>query len=210
MALWYREPEPVSTPDIKKATDKKDSSQGRRHHDHRRGFARHAAAAAQGFAGSRATPSCPRSKFARRWLYSKGIMLPGGGLQPGDVELEDFFECCKDPMNHKPKANLEHWAERFHRRDSLEPGDGRSTAASTSAKSSRWDAASIGRLPRCPALAAGREDETQQWPGHHPPKSILNVAPFPGSLSTEMCPLWSLTTDCTIASPNPVPCVLVV
>ena len=42
------------------------------------------------------------------------------------------------------------------------------------------------------------------------PNSIRNVVPRPGSLSTEIRPLWSLTTDCTMASPSPVPCCLVV
>ena len=42
------------------------------------------------------------------------------------------------------------------------------------------------------------------------PNSIRNVVPLPGALSTEMRPWWSLTTDCTIARPSPVPCVLVV
>ena len=45
---------------------------------------------------------------------------------------------------------------------------------------------------------------------HAHPKSIRNVVPLPFSLSTAMRPLWSLTTDCTIASPSPVPCVFVV
>ena len=45
---------------------------------------------------------------------------------------------------------------------------------------------------------------------HRHPKSIRNVVPLPFSLSTAMRPLWSLTTDCTIAKPSPVPCVLVV
>jgi len=47
------------------------------------------------------------AKFARRWIYSKGIMAPEEDRNPVTVELEDFFLRCKDPMNHKPKANLE-------------------------------------------------------------------------------------------------------
>ena len=46
------------------------------------------------------------AKFARRWLYSKGIMLPEEDYNPVDGELRDFFECCKDPNNHKPKSDL--------------------------------------------------------------------------------------------------------
>ena len=47
------------------------------------------------------------SKFARRWLYSKGIMVPEEDRNPVTIELEDFFLCCKDPANHKPKSNLD-------------------------------------------------------------------------------------------------------
>jgi predicted dehydrogenase len=47
------------------------------------------------------------SKFARRWLYSKGIMVPEEDRNPVTVELEDFLLCCKDPANRKPKANLD-------------------------------------------------------------------------------------------------------
>ena len=40
--------------------------------------------------------------------------------------------------------------------------------------------------------------------------SMRKVEPRPFSLSTEMRPPWSLTTDCTMARPRPVPWVLVV
>ena len=39
---------------------------------------------------------------------------------------------------------------------------------------------------------------------------MTKVAPPPVRLSTEIEPLWSATTDCTMASPRPVPCSLVV
>ena len=46
------------------------------------------------------------AKFARRWLYGKGIMLPEEDLNPVDAELRAFFECCKDPLHKRPKADL--------------------------------------------------------------------------------------------------------
>ncbi|MGD0365804.1 MAG: Gfo/Idh/MocA family oxidoreductase [Bryobacteraceae bacterium] len=106
-ALWYREPKPVSAPDVKKATDKKDTFKA--------GATMTTAAASRGIPlllpkdSQDANDSflTRESKFARRWLYSKGIMAPEEDRNPVTVELEDFFLCCKDPANHKPKANLE-------------------------------------------------------------------------------------------------------
>jgi hypothetical protein len=46
------------------------------------------------------------AKFARRWLYGKGIMLPEEDYNPVDAELRAFFECCKDPLHKRPKADL--------------------------------------------------------------------------------------------------------
>jgi predicted dehydrogenase len=44
-------------------------------------------------------------KFARRWLYSKGIMLPEEDRNPVDIQLERFFESCRN--GKKPVADLE-------------------------------------------------------------------------------------------------------
>jgi predicted dehydrogenase len=44
-------------------------------------------------------------KFARRWLTAKGIMLQEERRNPVDVELESFFQNCKDGKT--PRANLE-------------------------------------------------------------------------------------------------------
>ena len=106
-ALWYREPKPVSAPDVKKATGKKEVFQA--------GATMTTAAASRGIPlllpkdSAEASDSflTRESKFARRWLYSKGIMAPEEDRNPVTIELEDFFLCCKDPMNHKPKSNLE-------------------------------------------------------------------------------------------------------
>ncbi|HEY1341071.1 MAG TPA: gfo/Idh/MocA family oxidoreductase, partial [Bryobacteraceae bacterium] len=44
-------------------------------------------------------------KFARRWLTSKGIMLQEEQRNSVDVELESFFQNCRD--GKKPRADLE-------------------------------------------------------------------------------------------------------
>ena len=45
------------------------------------------------------------AKFARRWLFSKGLMVQEERKNPVDVELESFFQNCKDLQ--KPKADIE-------------------------------------------------------------------------------------------------------
>lgn len=44
-------------------------------------------------------------KFARRWLYSKGVMVPEEDRNPVDVQLESFFNCVR--TGARPKADLE-------------------------------------------------------------------------------------------------------
>jgi predicted dehydrogenase len=44
-------------------------------------------------------------KFARRWLTSKGVMVQEEQRNPVDIELESFFQCCRD--GKKPKADIE-------------------------------------------------------------------------------------------------------
>ena len=44
-------------------------------------------------------------KFARRWLYSKGVMVPEEGTNPVEVQLEAFFNSCR--TGAKPKADME-------------------------------------------------------------------------------------------------------
>jgi predicted dehydrogenase len=44
-------------------------------------------------------------KFARRWLYSKGVMVPEEDRNPVDVELESFLESTRSGV--RPKADLE-------------------------------------------------------------------------------------------------------
>jgi hypothetical protein len=44
-------------------------------------------------------------KYARRWLYSKGVLLPNEDRHPVELQMEDFFECCRTGAT--PKAGLE-------------------------------------------------------------------------------------------------------
>lgn len=44
-------------------------------------------------------------KFAKMWLYGKGIMVPEEESNPVDVELESFFDCCA--TGKRPLADLE-------------------------------------------------------------------------------------------------------
>ena len=45
------------------------------------------------------------AKFARRWLMSKGVMAQEEQRNPVDVELESFFQNCRD--GKRPQANIE-------------------------------------------------------------------------------------------------------
>lgn len=106
-ALWYREPAPVTAATVKNAAEKKEPVKA--------GATMTTAAATKGVPlllpkDSQAASDSflqREAKFARRWLYSKGIMVPEEERNPVTVSLEDFFLCCKDPVNRKPKANLE-------------------------------------------------------------------------------------------------------
>ena len=44
-------------------------------------------------------------KFARRWLYAKGVMVPEEDRNPCTVQLDHFLECCR--TGKKPLADLE-------------------------------------------------------------------------------------------------------
>jgi len=44
-------------------------------------------------------------KYARRWLYAKGIMVPQEERNPVDVQLETFLQSCRS--GKQPKAGLE-------------------------------------------------------------------------------------------------------
>jgi len=44
-------------------------------------------------------------KFARRWLYSKGVMVPEEEQNPVDASLASFFDCVRS--GKRPAADLE-------------------------------------------------------------------------------------------------------
>ena len=44
-------------------------------------------------------------KFARRWLYSKGVLVQEEQRNPVDNELEGFFQNCRD--GKRPRADVE-------------------------------------------------------------------------------------------------------
>jgi predicted dehydrogenase len=44
-------------------------------------------------------------KFARLWLYKKGVLVPEEPRNPVDTELESFFNDCK--THGRPKANID-------------------------------------------------------------------------------------------------------
>jgi len=44
-------------------------------------------------------------KFARRWLYAKGVMVQEEQKNPVDTELESFFQNCRD--GGTPRANID-------------------------------------------------------------------------------------------------------
>jgi predicted dehydrogenase len=45
------------------------------------------------------------AKFARRWLASKGIMMPEEPRNPVDTQLDSFFDACR--TGKRPKADIE-------------------------------------------------------------------------------------------------------
>ena len=44
-------------------------------------------------------------KYARLWLYKRGIMVPEEDRNPVDVQMDEFFQCCR--TGARPKADLE-------------------------------------------------------------------------------------------------------
>jgi predicted dehydrogenase len=46
-------------------------------------------------------------KYARRWLYSKGVMVPEEEVDPEYAELKSFLECVRDKKPENVKANIE-------------------------------------------------------------------------------------------------------
>jgi predicted dehydrogenase len=44
-------------------------------------------------------------KYARRWLYAKGIEVPEEERNPVETQMEEFFQCCRTGVT--PKADLD-------------------------------------------------------------------------------------------------------
>ena len=62
-------------------------------------------------------------KFARRWLTAKGVMVQEEQRNPVDIELESFFQNCRDGKKPEGRHRSRHGGcDRGH---PLEPGDGR-------------------------------------------------------------------------------------
>jgi predicted dehydrogenase len=104
VAWWYREPPKTST--VEKASDKKQPFVA--------GATMIASGGANGpiplmtgdlaFNGKESFLE-REVKYARRWLYSKGVFVQEESRNPVDVELESFFRNCRD--GGRPKADLE-------------------------------------------------------------------------------------------------------
>jgi predicted dehydrogenase len=104
IALWYREPNP---PKVEKAKDVKDEK-----------FV--AGATMVAASGSKGLPIlldrdlidkdkdsflAKEMKYARQWLYTKGIVVPTEPVNPVDTELDSFFNDCR--TGGRPKADVE-------------------------------------------------------------------------------------------------------
>jgi predicted dehydrogenase len=101
-AIWYREPSPP--PSVTKAGDA-------------RAYVAGATMVAPG--ALKGVPILPKRdrvvpdesfvgremKYARQWLYAKGVMMPEEARNPADTQLESFFNDCR--TGGRPKANID-------------------------------------------------------------------------------------------------------
>ncbi|HVW84054.1 MAG TPA: Gfo/Idh/MocA family oxidoreductase [Bryobacteraceae bacterium] len=102
LATWYREPAPP--PSVTPANEKK---------AYVAGATMVAAGAQKGVPilldRDKVTPNenflDREMKFARQWLYSKGVMMPEEQRNPVDTELQSFFNDCR--TGGRPKANID-------------------------------------------------------------------------------------------------------
>ena len=122
--LWYREPAPVNTGTIIKG--------GAAPVPTKAGATMTTAAATKGVplllpkdSPSNADSFLSReAKFGRRWLYSKGIMIPEEDKNPVNVELEDFHGLLQEPCREEAEVESRRRPQRFHRRHPVEPRHG--------------------------------------------------------------------------------------
>jgi predicted dehydrogenase len=102
LATWYREPSPP--PSVTPAGEKK---------AYVAGATMVAANATQGVPilldRDKVAPNASfvdrEMKYARQWLYSKGVMMPEEPRNPVDVELESFLNDCR--TGGRPRANID-------------------------------------------------------------------------------------------------------
>ncbi|MEO7651350.1 MAG: gfo/Idh/MocA family oxidoreductase, partial [Bryobacteraceae bacterium] len=104
IGLWYREP---AKPSVTPAAGKKEAP------------ATASASLASTGGGQKALPILlekdqmtgnesfldKEMKFARRWLYSKGVMVPTEGKNPVNAEIEGFFDCVR--TGKRPLSDME-------------------------------------------------------------------------------------------------------
>ena len=102
LATWHREPCPPPT--VTKAGDKKAYTAGA------------TMVSASGQIGvpilldrDKVTPNSgfvdKEMKYARQWLYSKGVMMPEESKNPVDTELQSFLNDCRN--GNRPRANID-------------------------------------------------------------------------------------------------------
>jgi predicted dehydrogenase len=102
LATWFREPAPP--PSVTKAGEKK---------AYVAGATMVAANATQGVPilldRDKVSPNTSfvdkEMKYARQWLYSKGVMMPEEPRNPVDTELESFLNDCR--TGGRPRANID-------------------------------------------------------------------------------------------------------
>jgi hypothetical protein len=104
IGLWYFEPKPKTTKPGEKEKEKAAvagatlTSTGRGQRGYPILFERDQVTGKESFLER-------EMKFARLWLYKKGIMVPEEDRNPVDIELESFLDSCQ--TGNRPKADLE-------------------------------------------------------------------------------------------------------
>ncbi len=105
IALWYPQPKPASATPATTAKKKEETVAGATMASVGKGGRGFPVLLARDQMRGNESFLEKELKFARRWLYSKGIMLPEEDRNPVDVMMESFFDCCR--TGQKPLADLE-------------------------------------------------------------------------------------------------------
>ncbi len=104
IALWYNEPKPAEPTPASQAKKEETIAGATMASTGRGGRGFPILLARDQFRGNESFLE-KEMKFARRWLYSKGVMLPEEDRNPVDVEMESFFDACRTGQH--PLADLE-------------------------------------------------------------------------------------------------------